>query len=206
MPTAALRHLRGCPDCQEQVELHRALSGRVRAAEAERQSVSMGGRRRRRLSLAAAGVASVLVLASGIAFLVSRPDPVLAAAAASGLQPQFLSGDGRRIGAWCEQVSGRSMPELDLAPLAPVGARIDRNPGSGIVTVFYLTPDGRPVEVGWLDSSPVPATRRSVTTREVGGRMVLVTVSQHGTAVISGSAPDKVLWQAASQIQQGTSG
>lgn len=148
---------------------------------------------------------ALIASAAVFAFLVSRPDPVLAAAAAAEQPPQFQSGDGARIDAWCEQASGRSMPELDLAPLSPVGARIDHRAGSGIVTVFYLTPDGRPVEVSWLDSSQMPAAKRSVTARAINGRLVLFTVSPHGTAVISGSAPARVLWQAAAQIEDGTS-
>jgi len=208
VPAAALEHLRGCPDCREEMELHRALGAKVYATAAEREPVApgrLGHRRRLAVGVGGAALMALIASAGALAFLVSWPDPVLAAAAAAGQPPQFQSSDGGRIDAWCEQASGRSMPELDLTPLSPVGARMDHSAGAGIVTVFYLTPDGRPVEVSWLDSSQVPPGKRSVTAREVNGRVVLLTVSPHGTAVISGSAPASVLWQTAAEIEDGTS-
>jgi hypothetical protein len=208
VPVAALEHLRECPDCREEVELHRALGAKVQAATTGREPAEVRQRGlSRRAAMRAAGAALAVLLASGaaFAFLVSRPDPVLAAAAAAGRPPQFQSRDGAKIGSWCEQASGRPMPEVDLAPLSPVGARMDSSAGTGIVTVFYLTPEGRPVEVSWLDYSQMPAPKRSVTARQVNGHLVLITVSQHGTVVISGGAPLSVLWQAAAQIEDGNS-
>jgi hypothetical protein len=96
------------------------------------------------------------------------------------------------------------MPEVDLEPLSPVGARMDRAAGTGVVTVFYLTPEGRTVDVSWLDSSPVPPPNRSVTPRQVNGHLVLITLSPHGTVVISGGAPVSVLWQTAARIEDAT--
>jgi hypothetical protein len=208
VPAATVEHLHECPDCRREVELHRALGSKLRAAAgaAERASPRQG-RFGRRLAMRAAVAALVAVFASAaaFAFVIGRTDPVLAAAAAAGQPPQFQSRNGAQIGTWCEKASGRSMPEVDLAPLTPVGARMDRSVGTGIVTIFYLTPEGLPVEVSWLDSSQAPAPKRSVTAREVNGHLVLITVSPHGTVVISGGAPVSVLWQTAARIQDGTS-
>lgn len=209
VPRATVAHLQACPDCREEVEIQRALGAKILAAAvAPAQAAS---RRRgllsRRAALRAAVVAVASVLASGgaFAFLISRPDPVLAAAAAASQPPQFQSTDNSRIASWCEHASGRSMPELDLAPLSPVGARIDQGAGTAIVTVFYVTPEGHLVAVSWLDSSQVPATRRSVIAREASGHLLLMAVSPHGTVVISGGAPATVLWQTAARIEDGTS-
>lgn len=46
----------------------------------------------------------------------------------------------------------------------------------------------------------------SVTAREVSGRLVLITLSPPGTVVISGGAPQTVLWRAGARIEAGDAG
>lgn len=154
-------------------------------------------------------VAAVLVvLVGGIAAwrAVSGEDRVAAAAAVAGEAPQFRSNDSAQIGTWCQNASRRSMPDVRLDSLQPVGARMDHRAGSDIVTVQYRTDQGDRVDVAWLDGTRTAPARAAVEARSVGGRVVLLVTSPAGTAVVSGSAPAKVLWQTAAAIELAENG
>lgn len=206
VPAATLEHLRDCPGCAHELELQRVLGSKLQEALAEPAAESVRGITRRRIGAAAAALAAALVLAvaGALAFNLTRPDPVLAAATVSQQPAQLTSGDGSQIGAWCMRESGRPMPEMDLPPLEPVGARMDHQAGAGIVTVYYVSPEGQPVTVSWLDATTAPATSRAVSSRVVAGRLVLVAHSPHGTAVISGQAPASLLWSTAAEVEDGS--
>ena len=206
VPPATLHHVHSCPDCAHEVDLQRAVASRLRQA-AETPAVEHEPKiGHRRVGVAVAGVLVAAILAVGGAFALNlgRPDPVLAAAQVSQQPAQFTSSDGNQIGAWCVQESGRPMPEMELPPLQPVGARMDRQAGAGIVTVYYLSPGGEPLTVSWLDDTAAPTVSRTVSSRMIGGRLVLVARSSHGTAVISGQAPSSLLWSTAAQVEDGT--
>lgn len=80
-----------------------------------------------------------------------------------------------------------------------MGARMDREAGTAIVTITYRTGAGQDVHVGWLTVAG-RAEGRSVTAREVGGRLALVVMTHQGTAVVSG-APPPALWEAAAAVE-----
>lgn len=203
---ATLDHVRSCPDCGHEVDLQRAVASRLRQA-AETPAVEREPKiRRRRVGVAVAGALVAAILAAGGAFALnlSRPDPVLAAAQVSQQPAQFTSSDGTEIGAWCVRESGRPMPEMELPPLQPVGARMDRQAGAGIVTVYYLSQGGEALTVSWLDDTAAPTAGRTVSSRMIGGRLVLVAHSPHGTAVIRGQAPPSLLWSTAAKVEDGT--
>ena len=208
VPVETVQHLRSCESCREEVDVHRSLDAKL-LASSRGQEPAIAGRRspKRRLAMSAGGVAAITVVASiaALALDLGRPDPVLAAASAGTQAPQFQSTDGTRIEAWCTRASGGPMPELDMAPLAPVGARLDRGGTTGMVTVFYTAPGGGSVAISWLDTSRIPLGSRSVTAREVAGHLVLKAASPHGTAVISGGAPAEILWQTAARIEDAPS-
>lgn len=206
VPTATLDHVRACADCTHEVDLQQAVAGRLRQAAEVPTGEFQPRIARRRVGVAAAALAMAVVLAAAAAFAfdVTRPDPVLAAAQVSQRSAQFTSGDGTQIGAWCVRESGRPMPEMELPPLEPVGARMDREAGAGIVTVYYVSPVGEALTVSWLDASAAPTASRAVSSRMIGGRLVLVARSPHGTAVISGQAPSSLLWATAAKVEDGT--
>ena len=203
VPPNTLEHVRGCPDCAHEVGLQRSVASRLRQAIAAPSPAADVTRRRTATAAAAVVAAAVVVAVGALALNLTRPDPVLAAAQASQQPAQFRSSDAKAIAAWCAQESGRPMPEMELPPLQPVGARMDHQAGTGIVTVYYVSPEGQPLTVSWLDASAAPAADRTVSSRVAGGRIVLVAHSPHGTAVISGQAPASLLWTTAAQVEDG---
>jgi hypothetical protein len=206
VPAEALEHFQRCPDCRRELEVHRALAARLSlamespAAEAGRAPTA---KRRRLLPVAVAALAGALMAAVAVAVTLSRPDPVVAAAQVASLAPQYRSADAGKIGTWCQRASGRSMPEVALPTLTPTGARMDQEAGAGIVTISYRGPDGQPVEVSWLDSNSATGANRSVAARQINGRLILVVASPDGTAVVSGPAPVRDLWQVAALVVTG---
>ena len=204
VPAATIGHLDDCEECREEVDLHRSLRVSVHSATVGTEiavRARRGPGRRLAMSVGAGALIALIASAAAVGLVLSRPDPVLAAAGAARQEPQFQSSESGRIGTWCEHVTGRSMPELDLTPLAPRGARLDRIDGTGVVTIFYAAPEGGPVAVSWLDLRVVPHRGGSVTAHEVSGRLVLLAASPHGTAVISGAVSPSLLWQTAARIE-----
>jgi len=96
------------------------------------------------------------------------------------------------------------MREVTPPGLSPLGARMDHQAGTDIVTVTYLTPRGDRVNVSWLDASQTPTGRSDVQARTIEGRAVLLVTSPGGTAVISGSASFPTLWTTAAAVAAGT--
>lgn len=210
VPRAALEHLEACPDCSREVSAHSMLNEKLRGAVGARSSVDhpVSHHRRSWAKTVSAAAALLLVLVGGIAVWrgVSGEDRVAAAAAVAGQAPQFRSNDSSQIGAWCRTASRRSMPDVQLDSLQPVGARMDHRASSDIVTVQYRTDQGDQVNLAWLDGARTAPERATVEARSIGGRVVLLVTSPGGTAVVSGSAPSDALWKAAAAIERADNG
>ena len=148
----------------------------------------------------AAGVAiAVLVAGAGVSWSVfSRADPIQAAVTASSEPLQIQSSDASRVGQWCLQASGRTLPAIQLDGMQVVGARMDRIASTDIVTVVYTAPSGARITVSWLEGQ-VPAGS-GVEDRTVSGHQLLIVHSAVGTAVITGSSRD-AMWQTAAAIE-----
>lgn len=204
MPAATLRHVRTCSDCEREVETYRALSGRLRAAVA-RPTPAAAPAPARLAGAWPVAVATLVVaaLAGGIAGwrTATGPDQVQVAASLAKQGPQLRSDDDAAIRAWCEQASGRPMPAVSLPSLSPVGARVDRLDGTRVVTVSYVTTARARVTVTWLDAMSVPWGQRGIESRNIGGEAVLAVRSPTGRAVVTGDAPQAVLWAAAAGLE-----
>jgi hypothetical protein len=202
VPASTLDHVKHCADCTNEIRVHQLLTSKLRrAAEVpahpERRLVSVT---KRRLRMIAAGVAVVtLVAAAGVSWSVfSRPDPIQAAVTASSEPLQIESSDTSRVGQWCLQESGRTLPAIQLDGMQVVGARMDRIASTDIVTVVYTAPSGARITVSWLEGQ-VPAGA-GVEDRTVSGHELLIVHSPVGTAVVTGSSPD-AMWQTAAAIE-----
>ena len=210
VPPATLAHLDICPGCRREVSAHSLLNEKLRSAVDGRLPGDLPYRLLRRswVRTASAAVAVLVLLAGGITTWrsVSGEDRVAAAAAVAGQAPQFRSNDSSEIGAWCQNASGRSMPDIQLDSLQPIGARMDHRAGSDIVSVQYWTAQGDQVDVAWLDGARAAPDRATIAARSLGGHLVLLVTSPGGTAVVSGSAPANVLWMAAASIERADAG
>ena len=205
VPPTTHEHVLGCAACREEVDAHRRLSARLREAwvtpspQCRLAAVRTIPTRARAV---AAVAALVLVLTAG-GFAVrtlTGQDRVAAAAIAAARPVQFESSDSDQIGSWCQRAANRPTPEVVLPGLAPVGARMDNDAGNEIVTISYRAADGQ-VRVSWLDSTRADGS--TIESRTVSGRMVLVVRSPGGSAVVSGTAPAKRLWDAAAAVAAG---
>jgi hypothetical protein len=204
VPAATLDHIKDCADCTNEIRVHQLLTSKLRQAaeepeqaHPERRLVSLP---RGRVRMIAAGVAvAILVAATGVTWSVlSRPDPVQAAVTASSEPLQIQSGDASRVGQWCLQASGRTLPAIQLDGMQVVGARMDRIASTDIVTVVYTAPSGARITVSWLEGQ-VPAGS-GVEDRTVSGHQLLIVHSAVGTAVVTGSSAD-AMWQTAAAIE-----
>jgi len=203
VPAATLDHVNHCNDCTREVRAHQLLASRLRQAsehpkeaEASRRPIPLA---RGRLRLIAAGIAGAILLGAGVgSFALSRPDPVLAAVNASSQPLQIESNDPSKVGQWCLQASGRTLPAIQLDGMQVMGARMDRAASTDIVTVVYIAPSGARVTVSWLEGQ-APAGS-GVEDRNVSGHELLIVHSAVGTAVITGSSPD-AMWQTAAAIE-----
>ena len=138
VPASTLAHVRACPACKGEVEMHSLLTARLR--EAVSQAPSRSGSRLRR-PWAAGAVATLLAAAMVVGLAVwhglGSPDYAQAVASAAQRPPQFDSMDEAAVGAWCERESGRRMSTVALPSLTPLGARADHIAGVEVVTAFY---------------------------------------------------------------------
>lgn len=203
VPAATLEHVEQCVECAEEIRAHRLLTTRLRRAgglmekaASRRRWIPIPGR----LGMIAAGVATAILLAAGGVgwFVLSRPDPVQAAVTASTQQLQIQSGDSSRVGNWCLQQSGRTLPAVQLDGMQVVGARMDRVDSTDIVTVAYSAPSGARVTVSWLEGQAPPGS--GVEDRTVSGHQLLIVHSAVGTAVVLGSSTD-AMWEMAAAIE-----
>jgi hypothetical protein len=204
VPAVTLDHIRDCADCTSEIEAHQLLTTKLRQAAEETGREPAGPRPRlttsERLRVVAAGAAvAILVSAAGVTWSVlSRPDPVQAAAVASSEPLQIQSGDASQVGQWCLQASGRTLPAIRLDGMQVVGARMDRIASTDIVTVVYTAPSGARITVGWLEGQSPAGS--GVEDRTVSGHQLLVVHSAAGTAVVTGSSAD-AMWQTAAAIE-----
>ena len=204
VPAATLDHVKNCTDCTGEIRTHRLLTAKLRQASEELQQVTptrrliplMSGR----LRVVVAGAAVAIMLAgAGVGWSVlSRPDPVQAALTASSMPLQIESSDPSRVGQWCLQASGRTLPAIRLDGMQLVGARMDRAASTGIVTVIYTAPSGARISVSWLEGQVPPGS--GVEAKNISGRELLIVHSAVGTAVVTGSSAD-AMWQTAAAIE-----
>ena len=138
VPAATLDHVKGCADCAREIRAHQLLTSRL--AQANDLEAEVAPRRQRislpvgRLRAIVAGVAAATLVAAGGStwFMLSRPDPVLAAVNASSQPLQIESNDPAQVGQWCLNASGRTLPAIRLNGMQVVGARMDRIASTGI--------------------------------------------------------------------------
>jgi hypothetical protein len=153
----------------------------------------------------AAVMSAVLVLtavAGAFGWRTFQGQDQVAAAVNVADQPfQLRSTDSAAIQTWCEREAERPVPVISSSSMAPIGARMDHSGGSEIITVTYVTAQDRMIRVSWLDAQLISPSARSVETRSVSGRVVLLVRSGAGTVIVSGDAPNDSLWDTAAGIQ-----
>jgi hypothetical protein len=203
VPRPSLEHLAGCPDCREEVDAHRMLSGRLLealAAEAPHRS-SPGrriGNRWRRLAAAGAALAAFGAVAVGGEALAGQ-QAVATGAAAGKAGAQFRSHDAHDIRSWCIHTSGQSIPEVAADGLEPEGARMDSAAGTEVITLLYRNHEGERVSVSWLSGIGGLGWGKSVSRRVVNGHTVLVVTLGGRSAVVTG--PDSDAWHLAASME-----
>ena len=206
VPRETLAHVQDCADCASEIQAHRLLTRKLRQAGDRLVESSLG---RPRLPVVpsgihaiAVGIAGAMLVATAGAgwFLLSRPDPVQAAVAASAQPMQVESRDPSQVGQWCFQASGKTLPAIQLDGMQVMGARMDRLGSTDIVTVTYLAPSSARVTVGWLEGQAPSGS--GVEDRTLGGHELLIVHASNGTAVIVGSSTE-AMWQTAAAIETG---
>ena len=199
------RHVTECPDCAAELEAHRLLTRRLHEGLAGSSAVPHPRRPRTRVRLiaAAAGVAATAagLGVAGWSATHRAADTVGVALAASGRAPEVRSADPTTIALWCSRSSDRRPPPINIASLQLEGARMDPEDAAAVVTVFYRTPDGGRISIGWTDSDLLPPARGAVEARQASGRTVLVVHAPGGNAVVSGDVPLPQLWRIAGALE-----
>jgi len=208
VPARARSHVAGCPDCTAELEAHRLVTRRLHAglsgavAPPQRTPPRL---RMRRVAVAALGVAAAAGLGvAGWGATHRSVDTVGAAVAASRRAPEIRSADATEIALWCSRSSDRRPPPVSIADLALDGARMDAAGPGRVVTVFYRTPEGGRIAVGWLSSEPSAETHAVVEAHQDSGRTVLVLHAPAGTAVVSGDVSLPQLWRVAGALEATT--
>ena len=207
VPLATLEHVEQCADCSKEIETHRLLSSRLRAATEQlveasppRQRARLGSKRVGLIAAASAGVLLLGVWVASRAALLG-PDPVQAAVMASSQPLQMQSTDPSQVSAWCLEASGRGLPAIQVDGMQVVGARMDRVASTDVVTVAYSGPAGERVSVSWLEGRAPPGS--GVEAKSSSGRDLLIVHSHVGTAVITGSS-SAAMWETAAAIESAT--
>lgn len=203
VPAATIEHVKGCPDCSREVHAHQVLTTRIRAAGDRLNQATptrLGHPSRGRAGLIASAAAALLLATGGaVAWnALTAPDPVQAAVRASSGSLQVQSNDPAQVSTWCTNVSGRSVPAIQLDGMRVVGARMDRMPSTDIVTVLYVAPDGSEVTVGWLEGQ-APAGS-GIEPKNVSGHELLLVHAHGATAVVLG-ASNAAIWETAAAIE-----
>jgi hypothetical protein len=201
VPAATRAHVAACVECGSELEAHRLLSSRLRAAARASAPLQLvpSAPRGRRLLLPLAAAAALVLVVGGVAFATRPqvPAPVTAAVLVAARQPQYLSTDPVEIASWCSAQYGNRVPVVAFSDLTPQGARMDWPSGDGVATVTYSL-NGRTVHVSWL-SVPEGSAQPEVLT--VGGRPAVL-VREHGLSVlVSGSAPSDQLVRVAREVE-----
>lgn len=204
VPAATLDHVQGCADCAREIRTHQLITSRLRLAG---ESLVEDSPRRiavswlpGRFAAMAVGVAAAIIVATagGGWFLLSRPDPVLAAVTAASQPLQIESTDPSQVDQWCLHASGRTLPVIQLDGMHVVGARMDKVAMANIVTVVYTAPSGGRVAVSWVEGQALQGS--GVEKKNLTGHELLIVHSAVGTAIITGSSAG-AMWQAAAAIE-----
>jgi hypothetical protein len=116
-------------------------------------------------------------------------------------QAPALQTDAAAIARWCAQQSDRPQPIVQLPSLTPVGARMDREDGASVVTIFSTAGGGQHLAVAWIDAAVAGPDDLHVQSRSVDGSTVLVTRTHGGSAVITGDATTTLLWRTAGAVE-----
>lgn len=204
VPEATLDHVKDCPDCSREIRAHQLITAKLRQAselvvEAGPTRIPIYGLRSRVRAIAAGAAAAVIIATAGVGwFVLSRPDPVLAAVTASTQPLQIESTDPSQVDQWCLHASGKALPTIKLDAMQVAGARMDRAEMANIVTVVYTDAYGRRVSVSWFEGQAPPGS--GVEKKNVSGRELLIVHAPVGTAVITGSSAD-AMWLAAAAIE-----
>jgi hypothetical protein len=209
VPEHSREHLQECPDCAEEMAAHGLIGEKLRLAfGGEPAGVE---RRRRRLrpplrwSRAAALLAAAVAIAgaSTMGWLLTHRtvDPVRLAVEAARQAPALQTSDATVIARWCAQQSERPQPVVQLPSLTPVGARMDREDGANVVTIFYTAGSGQHLAVTWIDGAVARPDDLHVQSRNVDGSTVLVMRTHDGSAVITGDASTTLLWRTAGAVE-----
>lgn len=209
VPERSRAHLAECPDCAEEMAAHGLLGEKLRMAFAEVPQARARGRRVRALPRRWMRVGALVAAAAAVAgaattgwLLTHQPaDAIRFAVVAARQAPALQSSDAAVIARWCAQRSERPQPIVQLPSLTPVGARMDREQGTSVVTIFYDAGQGRHVAVAWLDATVAGADDLHVQSRSVDGATVLVMRTHDGSAVISGDAAPTLLWRTAGAVE-----
>jgi len=209
VPERAREHVGQCEDCASEVAAHGLVSEKLRTVLLASAGIKTGipsarfWHRRRVMMSSAAAVVVAVAAGAGLAEQMANhgTDAVTTAVAASYQSPVVRSSNAATIASWCARQSQRHSPVVAIPSLTPSGARMDAAGGTNVVTIFYTTPLGGHVAVGWLDASPAAPGDMQVETRMVSGTQILLTHTRTGTAVISGDVPLPVLWNAAGSLE-----
>jgi hypothetical protein len=198
VPPGTRRHITGCLRCAGDVTTYRLLSEQLRAAAALEQHP--GARKLTHWRRVVIAAVAALVLAAQLHVARVEEHLLVAAINAGSSAPEFDSSDLRTIERWCQETASRPLPNVALPELTPIGARMDREEGALILTVLYVTPDGRRLAISWLDGQPVRSQQQGAETRQIQGRTALLVRSPAGKAVVSGDASLARLWTSASVL------
>jgi hypothetical protein len=209
VPEGSRAHLEDCPDCAEEMAAHGLLGEKLRVAfdgeppriEHKRRKLRPPRRWSQMAALLAAAAAIAGAATTGWLLTHRAADPVRLAVAASRQAPALQTSDAAAIARWCAQKSERPQPIVQLPLLTPVGARMDREDGANVVTIFYTVAGGQHVAVAWIDAAVAGPDDLHVQSRSIDGATVLVMRTHDGSAVISGDAPTTTLWRTAGAVE-----
>jgi hypothetical protein len=199
VPAPTREHVAGCDQCHAEVEAHRLLGSRLRAAANAAEPVPLPappGRARLLLPLAAAAAVLLVIGGAALALRPTAPDPLASAMLVASQAPEYSSSDPVEIARWCTAKYGNRVPVVALPGLQPEGARMDWPHDQGVATVTYAL-DSETVHVSWLSVAAGGAQPQAV---NVAGRPAVL-VRKHGlTALISGTATQSELLHVAQEV------
>lgn len=202
VPPGTRSHVAGCADCSRDAATYRLLSQRLRRAAAlNMATVPVSDRPRRwHPAVVAIAIAATLFLAAQLYAIRTEEQVLVAAINAGSAAPEFDSADPADIERWCEETASRPLPRVALPELTPIGARMDRQDRQLILTVLYVTPEGRRLSISWLDAAATLFQAPAAEARVIGGRTAVLVRSPAGKAVVSGDAPLARLWTSAGAL------
>jgi hypothetical protein len=209
VPERSRAHLAECPDCAEEMAAHGQLGEKLRVAFGAEPGRVQRTPRRLRPPLWRTRVVAMLAGATAIAGAAttgwllthSAADPVRVAVEASRQAPSLQTSDAVAIARWCALQSERPQPIVQLPSLTPVGARMDRDGGATVVTIFYTAGSGQHLAVAWIDAAIAGPDDLHVQSRSVDGSTVLVMRTHDGSAVVTGNASTTLLWRTAGAVE-----